>query len=421
MDIFERIRANMGPLGQYADIAEGYYIFPKLTGEIGSRMMFNGQEVICWSINNYLGLANHPEVRKVDAEASADWGLAYPMGARLMTGETDQHIQLERELAAFVQKEAGCLLNYGYQGMTSCIDSLVSRRDVIVYDAESHGCIIDGVRLHLGKRIAFEHNNIESFEKQLVRAVKMAEESGGSVLVITEGVFGMRGDQGKLKEIAAYKSKYPFRLLVDDAHGFGTLGPNGEGAGVEQGVQDEIDIYFGTFAKSMASIGAFIAGPPDIVKFLKYNMRSQVFAKSLPQPLVVGGLKRLDLIRTKPELKKQLWKNVNALQNGLREAGFDIGNTNTPVTPVFLKGHPMEASQMVHDLRANHRIFCTMVIYPIIPKGEIILRLIPTAAHTQEDIDLTLAAFKAISGKLQRGEYKKEVFNPLMQQEAAGA
>ena len=420
MDIFERIRANMGPLGQYADIAEGYYIFPKLTGEIGSRMMFNGKEVICWSINNYLGLANHPEVRKVDAEASAEWGLAYPMGARLMTGETDQHIQLEKELAAFVRKEAGCLLNYGYQGMTSCIDSLVSRRDVIVYDAESHGCIIDGVRLHLGKRIAFEHNNIESFEKQLVRAVKMAEEGGGSVLVVTEGVFGMRGDQGKLKEIAAFKSKYPFRLLVDDAHGFGTLGPNGEGAGVEQGVQDEIDIYFGTFAKSMASIGAFIAGPPDIVKFLKYNMRSQVFAKTLPQPLVIGALKRLELIRTTPSLKQQLWKNVNALQNGLRDAGFEIGISNTPVTPVFLKGHPKEASQLVMDLRENHHIFCTMVIYPIIPKGEIILRLIPTAVHTQEDIDVTLAAFKAVSGKLQRGEYRAEVVNPLLQQEAAG-
>lgn len=418
MDIFERIRANMGPLGQYADIAEGYYIFPKLTGEIDSRMMFNGNEVICWSINNYLGLANHPEVRKVDAEASAEWGLAYPMGARLMTGETDQHKQLERELASFVKKEAACLLNYGYQGMSSCIDSLVSRRDVILYDAESHGCIIDGVRLHLGKRIAFEHNNIESFEKQLIRSQKMADDNGGSVLVITEGVFGMRGDQGILKEIASFKSKFPFRLLVDDAHGLGTLGPNGEGAGVEQGVQDDIDIYFGTFAKSFASIGAFIAGPPDIMTFLRYNMRSQVFAKSLPMPLVIGALKRLELIRTHPEFKEKLWQNVNALQNGLRSAGFNIGTTASPVTPVFLKGHPMEASQMVHDLRENHRIFCTMVIYPIIPKGEILLRLIPTACHTQDDIDKTLAAFKIVGAKLAAGEYRAEVVNPLMKQEA---
>jgi glycine C-acetyltransferase len=421
MDIFDRIRKNMGPLGQYADIAEGYYVFPKLTGEIASRMQFNGKEVVCWSINNYLGLANHPEVRKVDAEASAEWGLAYPMGARLMTGETDQHLQLEKELAEYVSKEAGCLLNYGYQGMSSCIDSLVSRRDIILYDAESHGCIIDGVRLHMGKRIAFEHNNMESFEKQLIRATKMAEEGGGAVLVISEGVFGMRGDQGKLKEIAAFKDKYKFRFLVDDAHGFGTLGPNGEGAGVEQGVQDAIDIYFGTFAKSFASIGAFLAGPPDIIKFLKYNLRSQIFAKSLPMPLVIGGLKRLDLIRKHPELKAKLWENVNALQNGLRQAGFDIGITNSPVTPVFLKGHPYEASQLVHDLRENYRVFCSMVLYPMIPKGEIILRLIPTAVHTEADIQQTLAAFKAVSAKLKNGEYSQEVLNPVMEQEAANA
>ncbi len=418
MDIFERIRTNMGPLGQYANVGEGYYMFPKLTGDQYNHMMFNGKEVICWSINNYLGLANHPEVRKVDAEASAEWGLAYPMGARLMTGETNFHLQLEKELADYVHKEAGCLLNYGYQGMVSCIDSLVGRRDVILYDAESHGCIIDGVRLHMGKRIAFEHNNIESFEKQLIRATKMAEEGGGCVLVISEGVFGMRGDQGKLKEIASFKKQYKFRFLVDDAHGLGTLGPNGEGAGVEQGIQDDIDIYFGTFAKSFASIGAFLAGPPDIIKFLKYNLRSQIFAKSLPMPLVIGGLKRLELIRNHPEFKEKLWRNVNALQNGLREAGFDIGITNTPVTPVFLKGHPFEATQLVHDLRENYRVFCSMVMYPMIPKGEIILRMIPTAAHTQEDVDLTIAAFKAVNGKLQRGEYNPEVLNPVLMQEA---
>lgn len=419
MDIFERIRTNMGPLGQYAAIAEGYYVFPKLTGEIGSRMMFNGKEVVCWSINNYLGLANHPEVRKIDAEAAAEWGMAYPMGARLMTGETDLHLQLEAELAAFVHKPAGALLNYGYQGMSSCIDSLVSRRDVIVYDAESHACIMDGVRLHMGKRIAFEHNNMESFEKQLIRATKIANEGGGSVLVISEGVFGMRGDQGKLKEIASFKEKYKFRFLVDDAHGIGVLGPNGEGAGVEQGVQDAIDIYFGTFAKSFASIGAFLAGPPDIIKFLKYNMRSQIFAKSLPMPLVIGALKRLELMRSQPQLKANLWKVVNSLQSGLKEAGFDIGITNSPVTPVFLKGHPYEASQLVHDLRENHHIFCSMVMYPMIPKGELILRVIPTAVHTQEDIDLTLQAFKAVSGKLNRGEYGQDVYNPVMEQESA--
>ncbi|MDP4712367.1 MAG: aminotransferase class I/II-fold pyridoxal phosphate-dependent enzyme [Saprospiraceae bacterium] len=380
-------------------------MFPKLEGEISSRMNFMGRERIVWSINNYLGLANHPEVRKADADAAAEWGLAYPMGARLMSGETKYHEQLENELATFVNKEAGLLLNYGYQGIMSIVDALLERHDVVVYDKDCHACIYDGIRMHLGKRLPFEHNDINSFAKQIAKAEVLAKESKGGVLVITEGVFGMRGEQGILKEIAAYKQQYNFRLLVDDAHGFGTLGKTGAGAGEEQGIQDDIDLYFSTFAKSMASIGAFVAGEAKAVKFLRYNLRSQIFAKSLPMPIVIGNLKRLDLLRTNPSLKDKLWENVKMLQDGLKEHGFDIGNTNSCVTPVFLKGDALEAAAMVQDLRDHFNIFCSVVVYPVIPKGMILLRLIPTAVHTKADIDETIQAFASIESKLKGGVY----------------
>ncbi|HEY9168836.1 MAG TPA: pyridoxal phosphate-dependent aminotransferase family protein [Lutibacter sp.] len=406
-DLFERIVKDKGPLGKWAEQAEGYYVFPKLEGEISNRMTFNGKDVITWSINDYLGLANHPEVRKVDAEATAKYGMAYPMGARMMSGHTKYHEQLERELAEFEHKEAAYLVNFGYQGMVSAIDALVTKNDVIVYDMDAHACIIDGVRLHPGKRFTFQHNNIESLEKNLQRATKIAEETNGGILVISEGVFGMRGEQGKLKEIVALKEKYNFRFLVDDAHGFGTLGEDGRGAGFEQGVQDGIDVYFATFAKSMAGFGAFFAADKDIVQYLKYNMRSQMFAKSLPMPMVIGGLKRLDMLRTMPELKEKLWENVHALQNGLKEQGFNIGKTNTCVTPVFLEGDIPEAMAMVNDLRENYGIFCSIVVYPVIPKGLIILRLIPTSTHNLEDVKITIEAFSAIRSKLVAGIYKR--------------
>lgn len=408
MDIFDRIKNHPGPLGRYAEKAEGYYIFPELEGELGSRMFFQGDEVICWSINNYLGLANHPEVREADANAASKWGLAYPMGARMMSGETKYHKQLESDLASFVDKETAYVVNFGYQGMVSAIDALLSRRDVVVYDSESHACIIDGLRMHMGKRFAFDHNDISSLEKNLIRAVALAEESGGGVLVISEGVFGMRGDQGRLKEIVELKSKYPFRLLVDDAHGFGALGNKGAGAGEAQGVQADIDVYFSTFAKSMASIGAFFAGDKYIIDYLKYNMRSQMFAKSLPLPIVIGNIKRLDLLKTRPELREKLWVNVTSLQNGLKERGFEIGNTDSCVTPVYLKGSVNEATQLVHDLRENYKIFCSIVVYPVVPKDVILLRLIPTAVHTEEDIQITLNAFTAVSDKLNSGVYNTE-------------
>ncbi|WHT39109.1 MULTISPECIES: aminotransferase class I/II-fold pyridoxal phosphate-dependent enzyme [Myroides] len=406
-DLFDRIQKNKGPLGKWASQAEGYYVFPKLEGPLSNRMMFHGKEVINWSINDYLGLSNHPEVRKVDAEAAAEYGAAYPMGARMMSGHTTVHEQLQDELAAFVQKEAAYLLNFGYQGMVSIIDALVTKNDVIVYDVDSHACIIDGVRLHMGKRFTYKHNDIESFEKNLARATKMAETTGGGILVITEGVFGMRGQQGKLKEIVALKEKYNFRLLVDDAHGFGTLGATGAGAGEEQGCQDGIDVYFSTFAKSMASIGAFVAADKDIIDYLKYNLRSQMFAKSLPMIFTKGALKRLDLLRTQPELKAKLWENVDALQNGLKDRGFNIGDTNTCVTPVYLEGSIPEAMVMVNDLRENYNIFLSIVVYPVIPKGIILLRMIPTATHTMEDIQETLSAYEAIREKLENGTYKR--------------
>lgn len=405
-DLFDRITENKGPLGKWADQAEGYFVFPKLEGPISNRMHFRGKEVITWSVNDYLGLANHPEVRKVDAEAATAYGAAYPMGARMMSGHTSLHEQLQEELAAFVNKEAAYLLNFGYQGILSTIDTLVSKNDVIVYDVDAHACIIDGVRLHLGKRFTYKHNDIESLEKNLQRATKQAEQSGGGILVISEGVFGMRGEQGKLKEIAALKKKYNFRFLVDDAHGFGTLGATGAGAGEEQGVQDEIDVYFATFAKSMASTGAFIAGDKEIIDYLKYNMRSQMFAKSLQMQLVVGALKRLEMLRTQPELKAKLWENVNALQKGLKDNGFDIGKTQSCVTPVYLKGSIPEAMALVQDLRENFGIFCSIVVYPVIPKGLILLRLIPTSSHTMEDIEITLDAFAQIRSKLEQGVYQ---------------
>jgi glycine C-acetyltransferase len=406
-DIFERLIKNYGPLGQHRERAHGYFAFPKLEGEIGSKMKFRGQEMIVWSLNNYLGLANHPEVRKADADGAAQYGLALPMGARMMSGNSDLHEQLEKELAEFVQMEDSILMNYGYQGIMSAIDAICGRHDVVVYDAECHACIIDGLRMIPGHRFVFKHNDVEDCEKQLLRAQALVDKQQlGGVLVITEGVFGMAGDQGCVKEIAALKKKVPFRLLVDDAHGFGTLGATGAGAGEAQGCQDEIDLYFSTFAKSMASIGAFMAGPKNIIDYIRYNIRSQIFAKSLPMPFVVGNLKRLELLRSKPELKANLWKNALALQNGLKERGFDIGKTDSVVTPVYMKGGVEEATAMVMDIRENYKIFCSIVVYPVIPKGHIIYRLIPTAVHTQEEIDLTLKAFSETKAKLDAGAYK---------------
>ena len=407
-DIFDKLHERMGPLGQYADDAHGYFAFPKLEGPIGPRMIFRGKERLNWSLNNYLGLANHPDVMKADTDAAAQFGMAYPMGARMMSGNSNYHEQLERDLASFVQKPDCILLNYGYQGVLSAIDALVDRHDVIVYDAESHACIIDGVRLHMGKRFVYNHNNIESLEQQLRRATKVVEATGGAILVITEGVFGMTGSQGKLKEIVELKSKFNFRLFVDDAHGFGTMGKTGAGTAEEQGVTEGVDIYFSTFAKSMAGIGAFIASEPHVIKFLRYNMRSQIYAKALPMPLVVGSIKRLEMIRTQPELKDKLWTITNALQNGLKDAGFNIGITTTPVTPVVLNGTIPEATHLTLDLRENFNIFCSIVVYPVVPKGMIILRLIPTAVHSLEDVQETIDAFKSIKNKLDSGEYRKE-------------
>ncbi|HUS87519.1 MAG TPA: aminotransferase class I/II-fold pyridoxal phosphate-dependent enzyme [Bacteroidales bacterium] len=409
MDIFEKIKSNRGALGQYQEEAHGYFMFPKLVGEIGPRMKFMGREVLTWSLNNYLGLANHPDVKKVDAEAASNYGLAYPMGARMMSGQTDTHEEFERMAAEFVGKEDAYLLNYGYQGMVSIIDALVDRRDIIVYDSESHACIMDGVRLHMGKRFVYPHNDIESFEKQLQRATRLSEQTGGGILVITEGVFGMAGDLGRLDKICGLKDKYKFRLLVDDAHGFGTMGKTGAGTGEHYGVQDEIDVYFATFAKSMAGIGGFVASNRDVVNFLRYNLRSQIYAKSLPMAMTLGAIKRLDMLKSMPELKEKLWTIVNALQSGLREAGLNLGNTESPVTPVFLKGGVTEAAQVTHDLRKNYNIFCSIVIYPVVPKGVIMLRLIPTAMHSLEDVNYTVNAFKEILHKLETGAYPKHI------------
>ena len=406
-DLFEKFNKSMGPLGKWASIAEGYFVFPKLEGKISNRMKFNGKEVITWSVNDYLGLSNHPEVRKIDSEAAEKYGSAYPMGARMMSGHTSMHEKLENQLADFVKKESAYVLNFGYQGILSIVDTLVSKNDVIVYDVDAHACIIDGVRLHLGKRFTFKHNDIESLVTNLKRAQNIVEKTGGGILVISEGVFGMRGEQGKIKEIVKLKKQFDFRLLVDDAHGFGTLGKTGSGVGEEQGIMSEIDVYFATFAKSMASTGAFVAGSNQVIKFLKYNMRSQMFAKSLQMQLVVGAIKRLEILRNEPIHKQKLWDNVKMLQTGLKKRGFDIGKTQSCVTPVFLKGDVPEAMVLVKDLREKYNIFCSIVVYPVIPKGLILLRLIPTATHTVEDIDETLNSFSEIREKLNGGYYRK--------------
>ena len=407
-DVFAKLVKDGGPLGQYMDRAHGYFSFPKLEGELGPRMNFRGKEMIVWSLNNYLGLVNHPEVRRVDAEAAATYGMGNPMGARMMSGNSTKHEELEKVISRFVSREDTMLLNFGYQGIMSCIDALVNRRDVIVYDAQAHACIVDGVRLHMGHRYAFKHNDIEDLEKQLQRAEELANKNGGGILVITEGVFGMDGEQGILKETVALKEKYEFRILIDDAHGFGYMGPTGGGADEAQGCQQGIDLYFSTFVKSMGSIGAFISGPKDVLKYLRYNTRSQIFAKSLPLIIVEGMLKRMEMVQTMPELREQLWQNVYRLQDGLKARGFDIGKTNSPVTPVYMKGELPEATSMVMDLRENYNIFCSVVVYPVIPKGDIIFRIIPTAAHSHEDIDLTLKAFEETKKKLDQGAYKAD-------------
>lgn len=416
MDIFNKIKESMGPLGQHMKEAHGYFTFPKLEGEIGSRMKFRGREVLNWSLNNYIGLANHPEVRKADAEAAKEYGLAYPMGARMMSGQTSKHEELENKLAEFVHKEDAFLLNFGYQGMVSIIDTLVSRNDVIVYDSEAHACIMDGIFLHKskgGKSFVFAHNNMEKCEKMLGFAAKLTKETGGGILVITEGVFGMAGDLGKLKEIIALKEKIEFRLLVDDAHGFGTMGETGAGTGEHFGVQDGIDVYFATFAKAMAGIGAFVASSEFVVNYLRYNLRSQIFAKSLPMPMVIGALRRLELLKSEKQLRENLWKIVKALQSGLRKEGFNIGVTESPVTPVYLSGSIPEGTNITMDLRENYNVFCSIVVYPVIPKGQLLLRLIPTATHTLEDIEYTISAFKAVHKKLINGEYQAEKIAPV--------
>ncbi|MFV0483240.1 MAG: aminotransferase class I/II-fold pyridoxal phosphate-dependent enzyme [Bacteroidales bacterium] len=410
MDLFEKVVSKRGNIGRHMDMSHGYFTFPKLEGEINARMKFNGKEVLTWSLNNYLGLANHPEIRKTDADAAAKWGLGYPMGARMMSGQTSEHEKLERSLAEFVGKEDAFLLNFGYQGMVSIIDALVDRNDVIVYDSDSHACILDGVRLHMGKRYVYQHNDMESLKKQLARATVLAEKQGGGILVITEGVFGMSGVLGKLDDIVALKKEFNFRLLVDDAHGFGTMGKTGAGAAEHLGCTDGVDVLFGTFAKSMALIGAFVACNTDVCNILRYNMRSQTFAKSLPMPLVIGAQKRLEMLRTMPELKDKLWEVANALQNGLKAEGFNLGNTNTAVTPVYLSGSPIEGTQVVYDLRENYNLFCSIVVYPVIPKGELLIRLIPTAMHSLDDVKYTIECFKVIRKKLDNGEYPKDKY-----------
>ena len=412
MDIFDKVGRGLGPIGAHAHFSHHYFTFPKLTGELGPRMMFNGKMMLNWSLNNYLGLGNHPEVREADAQAAADYGLAYPMGARMMSGNSDLHEEFEAQLAEFVGKEDSFVLNFGYQGVMSVVECMCDRNDVIVYDAEAHACLIDGIRLHkakMGDYYKFNHNDMDSLRKNLERATKKVAETGGGILVITEGVFGMSGKVGSLDQIVKLKEEFNFRILLDDAHGFGTMGPTGAGVHEAFDVVDGIDLYFSTFAKSMASIGGFVAANKDIVMYLKYNMRSQIYAKALPMPFVVGGMKRLELMKKHPEFREKLWENVRALQKGLTARGFNIGDTTSCVTPVFLQGdyELTHVIGLVQDLRENMGVFCSIVTYPVVPKGQIILRIIPTAVHTLEDVEYTMDCFQVVQQKLQDGVYRQ--------------
>jgi glycine C-acetyltransferase len=412
-DIFDKIdRAMNTSLGSYASFGHGWSTFPKLEGEIGPNMTFKGEPVLVWSLNDYLGLANHPEVRAVDAEAAARWGFAAPMGARMLTGQTKYHEQFERNAAAYVQKEDAFLLNFGYQGCMSIVQALADRRDVIVYDQLCHACIIDGMNLSPAKRFMFAHNDMEQFEDRLKKAERVTKETGGGILVITEGVFGMKGDLGNLAEIVKFKDKYKFRIFIDDAHGFGVMGANGRGVAEHFGVEDQIDVTFYTFAKSMAMIGAFVASSRSVVQYMRYHMRSQIYAKALPLALTEGAIKRLDMVQNGNHLRKQCWDITHAIQAGLRAQGLEIGPTESPVTPVYLKLRGESVAEAIHvmkDLRENHGIFVSGVTYPVTAKGELILRIIPTASHTMDQVTRTLKAFSTVAGTLTAGAYSEEI------------
>lgn len=395
MDLFDKLQDRPGPLGEFTSDGYGYYTFPKLEGPLGPVMKFNGKDVVVWSINDYLGVGGKKEVLEYDAKVTKKYGLSAPMGARLMTGNSTKHEELEKELADFAHKPSALLLNYGYQGIMSVIHALVDRNDFLIYDELSHACIVDGKQLAMADKSVFKHNDIKSFEKQLKRAHRRSK-SDSSVLVVTEGAFGMTGDLGILKEMIALKEKYPFRLLVDDAHGLGTMGEDGSGTGTHLGCQEGIDIYFGTFAKAFALIGAFVATDERVVEFLKANVRSQIFAKSVPMPIVESARKRLELIRKHPEWREQLWKNTRKLRQGLKDIGYHVMPAECPVTPVLTQGSTDLCQLIMRKLREEHGVFVSGVTYPVVPKGTVLIRLIPTAAHTDEHIQKTLEGFEAI-------------------------
>jgi glycine C-acetyltransferase len=395
MDLFEKLENRPGPLGKFTSNGYGYYTFPKLEGPLGPVMKFNDKDVVVWSINDYLGIGNNEQVREIDTRVTQKYSLSAPMGARLMTGNSTEHEALENELADFVHKPDALLLNYGYQGIMSVIHCLVDRNDFLIYDELSHACIVDGKQLAMGETSVYKHNDIDSLEKQLKRATAKLKPNS-SILVVTEGVFGMTGDLGKLKEIIALKEKYPFRLLVDDAHGFGTLGDDGSGTGTHLGCQDGVDIYFGTFAKSVALIGAFVATEPRVREFLKANARSQIFAKSLPLPIVATARERIKLIRQNPQWREKLWENTLKLRNGLKDIGYNVLPSESPVTPVLTEGSTELCTTIMRELREEHGVFVSGVAYPVVPKGMVLIRLIPMATHTDKHIEKTLNAFEAI-------------------------
>jgi len=396
MNILDKLQTRLGPLGDHAHYAHGYYAYPRLEGEISNKMTFNGKEKLVWSLNNYLGLANHPEVREADNEGTKRYGLAYPMGARMMSGNTKLHERFETEIADYVQKEDAFLLNYGYQGMVSIIDSLVDRQDVVVYDAESHACIIDGMRLHMGKRFVFKHNDIEDCERQLQRAQKITEKTKGAILLITEGVFGMRGDQGKLKEIVDLKENYNFSLLVDDAHGIGILGESGHGVlGLGRTVKPYATCVVMPLGKAFCGLGAIVAGKESIINIISQRANTYRYTTALP-PGIVSGLKSaLELVIDESWRRDKLHKNIKFFNSVAEEKKIIlVSSFDAPIRTILVAD--IKKLLKIQNILIEKGFYVSAIRPPTVPEKKSRIRISVNALHSDHEIYLLLSHIATI-------------------------
>ncbi|MCH9633796.1 MAG: 8-amino-7-oxononanoate synthase/2-amino-3-ketobutyrate coenzyme A ligase [Chlamydiae bacterium] len=400
-DLFHKCYQKEGLFSNVREGKDNYYAQPILEGPLGPHMTFNGQKMIVWSINDYLGLAGHPEPTARAKEVLEAFGTAYPMGARLMSGFTQNHQTFEAKLAKFAQKESALLFNYGYLGVLGVITSIMGPRDTVIIDHDSHACIVDGAKLATTRRNqfrVFRHNDMDHLEK-ILKSIN--QDRKGGILIVTDGIYGMTGEVAPLKEICALKEKYNARLLVDDAHGIGIMGATGRGTGEHLGVQDKIDLYFSTFAKCFAGIGGFVAGDKEIIEHITWNARPVIFAKNLPLIYSDSLSATLDVIEREPERREKLWEIATYMQRRFKEEGFDIGNTTSPITPVFLSISGLEAiKDAIHILREEFHIFASGVMYPVVPRGVFLLRLVPSCRHTFDDVNKTIEAFIQIKERI---------------------